>query len=62
VCRAPGCRPRAKERVMPLSSKGKKVLKAMKKTYGSAKKAKQVLYASKNAGTVKGVEKKSRKK
>ena len=42
---------------MPLTKKGKKVKKAMKKTYGS-KKGERVFYASKNKGTLKGVEKK----
>ena len=36
----------------PLTAKGKKIMKSMKKTYGSAKKAKQVFYASKNKGTL----------
>ena len=40
---------------MPLNKKGKKIMKSMKKTYGSKKKAKQVFYASKNKGTIKGV-------
>ena len=42
---------------MPLTKKGKKIMKAMKKEYGS-KKAKQVFYASKNKGKIKGVDKK----
>ena len=42
---------------MPLSSKGKKIMKAMKKEYG-VKKAKKVFYASANKGTIKGVKKK----
>lgn len=42
---------------MPLSKKGKKIMGAMKKEYGKAK-AKKVFYASKNKGTIKGVEKK----
>jgi hypothetical protein len=42
---------------MPLTEKGKKIMKAMKKEYGS-KKAKQVFYASKNKGKIKGVDKK----
>jgi hypothetical protein len=46
---------------MPLTKKGKKVMRAMKKTY-SPKKAKQVFYASKNKGTIKGVEKSPRRK
>lgn len=41
---------------MPLTEKGKKILRAMKKRYG-AKKGKQVFYASENKGTIKGVEK-----
>ena len=42
---------------MPLTAKGRKVMTAMSKTYGSKKKAKQVFYASKNAGKLKGVDK-----
>lgn len=45
---------------MPITKKGKKVMSAMKKTYG-AKKGKQVFYASKNKGIIKGVEKKRKK-
>lgn len=41
---------------MPLTKKGKKILGAMKKTYGNAKKAKSVFYASINKGKVKGAE------
>jgi|SRR5579884_3290799 hypothetical protein len=41
---------------MPLTEKGKKILRAMEKTYGSRKKAKQVLYASKNAGKITGID------
>lgn len=40
---------------MPLTKKGKTILKSMDKTYGSGKKAKQVFYASANAGKIKGV-------
>jgi hypothetical protein len=40
---------------MPLTKKGKKIEKAMDKEYGK-KKGKQVFYASKNAGKIKGVE------
>jgi hypothetical protein len=43
---------------MPLTSKGKKVLGSMRKTYKSEKKAKEVFYASINKGKIKGVEKK----
>jgi len=46
---------------MPLSAKGKKIMKAMKKEYGT-KKAKTVFYASANKGTIKGVKKSSKKK
>jgi len=42
---------------MPLTKKGKQIKAAMADTYGSKKKAEQVFYASKNAGTIKGVEK-----
>lgn len=44
---------------MPLTKKGAKIANAMLKEYG-AKKGKQVFYASKNKGTIKGVEKKKR--
>ena len=40
---------------MPLTKKGKKIKKAMSKTYGK-KKGKEVFYASKNAGKIKGVD------
>ena len=45
---------------MPLTPKGKKIMKSMKKTYG--KDAKSVFYASKNKGVIKGVEKSKKKK
>ena len=45
---------------MPLSSKGKKIMRAMKKEYGS-KKGEQVFYASKNKGRISGVDKKRKK-
>jgi len=38
---------------MPLTKKGKKVLRKMRKTYGP-KKGKQVFYASINKGKIKG--------
>lgn len=44
---------------MPLTSKGKKILSEMKKEYGQ--KAEQVFYASKNKGTISGVEHKKKK-
>ncbi len=44
--------PRRKERSLPLSKyysgHGEKVMRSMRKTYGSAEKAKQVFYATKN--------------
>lgn len=46
---------------MPLSKKGQKVMSAMKDEYG-AKKGEQVFYATKNAGKLKGVEKKGGKR
>lgn len=39
---------------MPLTAKGKKIMSAMKKQYG--KDAESVFYASKNKGTIKGVD------
>ncbi len=39
---------------MPLTKKGTKILKAMRKTYGSKKKAESVFYASINSGKIKG--------
>jgi hypothetical protein len=42
---------------MPLNAKGKTILTAMLKEYGQ-KKGERVFYASKNKGTIKGVEKK----
>ena len=41
---------------MPTTKKGAKIKSAMKKHYG-AKKGEQVFHASKNKGTIKGVEK-----
>ena len=46
---------------MPLNKKGKEIMKSMKKQYGK-KRGETVFYDSKNKGTIKGVEKKSRKK
>jgi|TARA_E500000318_G_scaffold47150_1_gene44428 hypothetical protein len=46
---------------MPLTDKGKKIMRAMKKEYGK-KKAEQVFYASKNKGVIKGVDKKRKTK
>ena len=44
---------------MPLSAKGKKIMTNMKKEYGSEK-GKQVFYASRNAGKIKGVDPESK--
>lgn len=41
---------------MPFTKKGKKIMSAMKKEYGS-KKGESVFYASRNKGRIKGVEK-----
>lgn len=46
---------------MTLTKKGSKIMRAMDKEYG-AKKGKSVFYASRNAGKIKGVEKKSGRK
>ena len=46
---------------MPLNSKGRKILKAMRKSYGK-KKGTSVYYASQNKGTIKGTHKKRKKK
>lgn len=46
---------------MPLTKKGRKVMKAMEDTYPTKEKAKQVFYASRNLGKFKGVERKTRK-
>lgn len=40
---------------MPLTAKGEKIMHAMGKTYGKEKAA-RVFYASRNAGTIKGVD------
>jgi hypothetical protein len=47
---------------MPLTAKGAKILRAMKKTYPSAKKAKQVMYASINAGKITGAHRKKKRR
>jgi hypothetical protein len=45
---------------MPLTPKGKKILKAMKGQYGG-KKGKEVFYASQNKGTITGTHKAKKK-
>jgi hypothetical protein len=44
------------EDMMPLTAKGNKILRSMEKTYPSEEKAKEVLYASKNAGKITGID------
>lgn len=46
---------------MPLTEKGKKIRKAMRKTYGP-KKGDSVFYASRNSGKIKGVDRSRPKK
>jgi len=46
---------------MPLTKKGAKIERAMDREYGE-KKGKQVFYASKNKGTIKGVDCKAGRK
>ena len=46
---------------MPLTQKGKKIMKAMQKQYGKNK-AKNFFYATKNKGKIKGVDKKRKKR
>ena len=43
---------------MPMTAKGTKIMKAMQEQYGK-KKGKEVFYASKAKGKIKGVEKKT---
>ncbi len=45
---------------MPKTRKGKKIMRAMKKTYGK-KKGARVFYASRTAGRISGVEKRRKK-
>jgi len=45
---------------MPLTTKGKKIKRAMMETYGSKEKGDRVFYASQNKGTIKGTHKKSK--
>ena len=45
---------------MPLTKKGKKIMRAMKKEYGPEK-GKRVFYASQNKGTIKGTHRKRKK-
>lgn len=45
---------------VPLTKKGRKVMKSMKREYGPEK-GKRVFYASKNKGRIKGVDKKRKR-
>lgn len=44
---------------MPLNAKGKKILAAMRKEYGSER-GEKIFYASENKGTITGVKKKKK--
>jgi len=46
---------------MPLTKKGKKIKRAMREQYGPEK-GEQIFHASRNKGTIKGVEKKRKRK
>ena len=46
---------------MPLTKKGRKIKRAMEREYGKRKGA-RVFYASANKGTIKGVDRRKRKK
>ena len=46
---------------MPLTKKGEKIKGAMEKEYGGEK-GERVFYASRNKGTIKGVDKATKKK
>ena len=64
LCRAARKKARGSASVgetMPLTKKGKKIKRAMAKTYGK-KKGEQVFYASQNKGTIKGTHKKRKKR
>ena len=45
---------------MPLNSKGKKIRRAMRKSYGK-KRGDRVFYASQNSGKIKGTHRKRKK-
>jgi hypothetical protein len=45
---------------MPLTKKGKKIMKSMKKSYGK-KRGEQIFYATKNKVKIKGVDTKRKK-
>jgi hypothetical protein len=49
-----------KEDEMPMTKKGRKIKRAMTASYGK-KRGERVFYASRNAGTIKGVDRKRKK-
>lgn len=51
-----------RDAAMPLTPKGRKIKRAMRKTYKSDKKANEVFYASRNAGKINGVDRSKKKK
>lgn len=53
--------PHHRNYLMPLTKKGAKIERNMEKEYGK-KKGESVFYASKNKGTIKGVEKRKGKR
>ncbi len=46
---------------MPLTKKGKKIMRRMRKTYGK-KKGKKVFFASRNKGTINGVDRRRKRR
>lgn len=46
---------------MPLTPKGRKIMRAMRKTYGTKTAARRVFYASRNAGKLRGVDRTRRR-
>ena len=47
---------------MPLTKKGRKIMRTMPKTYRSAAKAKRVFDTSRNAGRIRGVDRTRRRR
>lgn len=47
---------------MPLTKKGSKIMRAMRKSYKSPKKARSVFYASRNKGRIKGVDRRRKRR
>ena len=43
---------------MPMTGKGKRIMRSMMRSYKSASKAKRVFYASANSGKIKGMHRK----